>query len=120
MEARAAGCHLGDNSGTPSRIPEFLQVVGDGCDRIAAALRREEFADLIGHHHQLVGGHRIYSAATLAMRRPWLACSAALDRGRDGTNLSFRPFDRVLARDSNDGFVNTDQQAGVIGGSYSA
>jgi len=29
-------------------------------------------------------------------------------------------FDRVLARDSNDGFVNTDQQAGVTGGSYSA
>jgi hypothetical protein len=83
IEARAAGCHVGDNSGTQAPIPEFLQVVGDGCDRIAAALRREELAIRCGR---------------------WTAI----------------PVDRVLARDSNDEFVNTDQQAGVTSGFYSA
>jgi hypothetical protein len=39
-------------------IPEFLQMVGNGRDRIAAALRREELADLVGRHHQPIQRRR--------------------------------------------------------------
>ena len=31
---------MGDDGGLHARVPEFLQMIGDACDRIALALRR--------------------------------------------------------------------------------
>src|SRR3984893_9665162 len=46
-----------DDGGAHAWIPEFLQMIGDGRDRVAFTLRREELADLVGHHHQPVRRH---------------------------------------------------------------
>src|SRR5450631_1381021 len=72
----SAPLKMRDDGGAHAWIPEFLQMVGDGGDRVTFTLRREEPADLVGHHHQSVGRHARYSAATLAIRRLRLACSA--------------------------------------------
>src|SRR5258708_30039532 len=57
FQALPAPLQMRDDGGAHAWIPEFLQMIGDGRDRIAFTLRREELADLVGHHDQLVRRH---------------------------------------------------------------
>src|ERR1700676_4208182 len=57
IEARAAGVEMGEDCGSPPRIPEFPDVLGNCRYRLVVALALEELADLIGHVDQPVRRH---------------------------------------------------------------
>src|SRR4030081_1585940 len=57
FQPRPAPLQMRDDGGAHAWIPEFLQMIGDRRDRVAFTLRREELADLVGHHHQPVRRH---------------------------------------------------------------
>lgn len=55
IEVLAAFIQMLDDFLAHGQRPEFGEMIGDPGDRLVMRLRREEFADLIGHVDQLLG-----------------------------------------------------------------